>query len=103
MDCPDRLIHHTSANVPGIRLFDGGSAFVVINFCPWCGQQVDDSGLGSRRFADGMKAGLAKATELLDVSADTIRLYAGEMSAQEMRSVRAVLRWKKTEIENLTE
>jgi hypothetical protein len=53
-------------------------------------------------FEDGIKVGLTKAAKLLDVSADTIRLHAGEMSAQEMRSVRAVLQWKKREIESLT-
>lgn len=52
-------------------------------------------------FEDGMKAGLVQAAKLLDVSKDTIRLHTGEMSAQEMRSVRAVLRWKKAEIERL--
>lgn len=52
-------------------------------------------------FEDGVKAGLAKAAKLLSISADTIRLHAGEMSAQEMRSVRAVLQWKKAEIERL--
>lgn len=54
MDCPDRLIHHTAtANMPGIRLFDGGSSFVVITFCPWCGKQVfDNSGLGGNRMIE---------------------------------------------------
>lgn len=62
---------------------------------------VDDLIDGPGAFEDGIKAGLAKAAKLLDISAATIRLHAGEMSAQEMRSVRAVLKWKKTEIEGL--
>ena len=55
MDCPDRLIHHTAvADVPGIRIFDGGSSFVVICFCPWCGKQVfDNSGLEGYRVKEG--------------------------------------------------
>ena len=62
---------------------------------------IDDLIDGPGAFEDGVKAGVARAAKLLDVSAAAIRLHVGEMSAQEMRSVRAVLRWKKTEIENL--
>lgn len=51
MECPDRLIHHTTkAQMPGIRIFDGGNSFAVITFCPWCGKQIfDHSGLGGFR------------------------------------------------------
>jgi hypothetical protein len=56
MACPDRLIHHTAnVNMPGIRIFDGGSSFVVIAFCPWCGKQVfDNSGLEGHRGREGV-------------------------------------------------
>ena len=52
---PDGLIHHTAVvHMPGIRIFDGGSAFVVISFCPWCGTQVfDNSGLEGHRVKEG--------------------------------------------------
>lgn len=41
----------------------------------------------------GAEAERERAAKLLDVSASEIRLHAGEMSAQEMQSVRAVLAW----------
>lgn len=44
------------------------------------------------------RAALEVAAKSLEMSADTIRLHAGEMTAQEMRSVQAVLRWKAAEI-----
>jgi hypothetical protein len=27
----------------GIRVLDGGSSFIVINFCPWCGKNLPAS------------------------------------------------------------
>jgi hypothetical protein len=24
----------------GIRIFDGGSSFIVISYCPWCGEKL---------------------------------------------------------------
>jgi len=51
-----------------------------------------------RQYGLGRNAGLTEAVEVLGVSADTIRLAAGEMTAQEMRSVRAVLRWMQATI-----
>ena len=39
--CPDQLIYHTPvAGVAGIRVHDGGSSFVVIAHCPWCGVKL---------------------------------------------------------------
>lgn len=51
-----------------------------------------------RQYGLGRNAGLSEAVDVLGVSADTIRLAAGEMTAQEMRSVRAVLRWMQATI-----
>jgi len=39
-----------------------------------------------------------EAADALDMSPATIRLHAGEMTAQEMRTVQAVLRWKAAEL-----
>jgi hypothetical protein len=44
---------------------------------------------------------LREAAQTLKMSAQTLRLHAGEMTAQEMRSVQAVLKWKAAELENL--
>jgi hypothetical protein len=46
-----------------------------------------------KQYAAGRRAGLSEAANALTVSPATIRLHAGEMTAQEMRSVRAVLGW----------
>lgn len=42
--------------------------------------------------------GLRDAAATLDVDRQTLRLHAGELSAQEMRAVLAVLGWKRREI-----
>ena len=47
----------------------------------------------SPEYARGFLNGMREAAKGLDVSASTIRLHTGEMTAREMRSVRAVLRW----------
>jgi hypothetical protein len=37
-DCPDALVVHVEeAGEFGIRIHDGGSSFVSIRHCPWCG------------------------------------------------------------------
>ena len=40
MDCPDALVGHFEAGEYGIRIHDGGSAFVRIAYCPWCGTKL---------------------------------------------------------------
>ena len=52
-------------------------------------------------FMDGYRAGLRDAAAKLNPFPATIRLHAGEMTAQEMRTVLAVLGWLRTEIEAL--
>ena len=42
--------------------------------------------------------GLCDAAAMLDVDRQTIRLHAGELSAEEMRTVLAVLVWKRREL-----
>jgi hypothetical protein len=40
-DCPDKLIHHSAGTGEyGIIIHDGGSSYVVINYCPWCGARL---------------------------------------------------------------
>lgn len=40
-ECPDSLIY-VSENKKyfGLRIHDGGSSSVEINFCPWCGASL---------------------------------------------------------------
>jgi rRNA maturation endonuclease Nob1 len=40
-DCPDILIHYSPrSRCCGIIIHDGGSSFVTIDFCPWCGSSL---------------------------------------------------------------
>ena len=40
-DCPDGLIAAPENGAEfGIRIHDGGSSFVSIRYCPWCGAQL---------------------------------------------------------------
>ncbi|HET6249349.1 MAG TPA: hypothetical protein VFE47_16755 [Tepidisphaeraceae bacterium] len=40
-DCPDCLIHYSKErNLYGIIIHDGGSSFVAIRHCPWCGTEL---------------------------------------------------------------
>jgi hypothetical protein len=40
-DCPDRLVYRSAASGDfGLIVHDGGSSYVVIKFCPWCGSDL---------------------------------------------------------------
>jgi hypothetical protein len=62
-----------------------------------------------RPATDGQSADEARrkafleAAEALEMSPSTIRLHAGEMTAQEMRTVQAVLRWKAAVFRSIAE
>jgi len=37
-DCADALVHQSAARGGyGLIVHDGGSSFVIISYCPWCG------------------------------------------------------------------
>jgi len=38
-DCPDALVGRFGDEF-GIRVHDGGTSFVTIRFCPWCGSNL---------------------------------------------------------------
>jgi hypothetical protein len=41
-DCPDNLIYHNErSNQFGLIIHDGGGSFISIQFCPWCGKQLE--------------------------------------------------------------
>jgi hypothetical protein len=44
--------------------------------------------------------GMIDAAAKLDETNETIRLACGELTADEMRAVRAALKWKKSQIES---
>lgn len=37
--CPDVVIEQYKNDV-GLPVKDGGSSYIKINFCPWCGKKV---------------------------------------------------------------
>jgi hypothetical protein len=40
-DCPDNLIFYSARfDEYGIIIHDGGSSFIEISFCPWCGTKL---------------------------------------------------------------
>jgi hypothetical protein len=40
-DCPDNLIFYSAKfDEYGIIIHDGGSSFIEISFCPWCGTKL---------------------------------------------------------------
>ena len=40
-DCPDCLIHYGARNRSyGIIIHDGGSSYIQISHCPWCGTKL---------------------------------------------------------------
>jgi hypothetical protein len=40
-DCPDRLVGRFGVQgTYGLYVHDGGSSYVGINFCPWCGARL---------------------------------------------------------------
>ena len=43
-DCPDSLIYFSQKNKSyGLIIHDGGSSFLQISFCPWCGETLSPS------------------------------------------------------------
>lgn len=43
-ECPDNLIHYSEKlNEYGLIVHDGGSSFVKIDFCPFCGTELSQT------------------------------------------------------------
>ena len=43
-DCADNLIHYSAQfDEHGLIVDDGGSASIVISYCPWCGAKLPES------------------------------------------------------------
>jgi len=40
-DCPDNLIYYSRKSKSfGLIIHDGGSSFISIYYCPWCGKNI---------------------------------------------------------------
>ena len=43
-DCPDAIIEYIPKfDEYGIIIHDGGSSYILINYCPFCGKKLPDS------------------------------------------------------------
>lgn len=44
-DCPDAIVFRSNKNrnMYGLIIHDGGSSFLRIAFCPWCGRKLGAS------------------------------------------------------------
>ena len=42
-ECPDKVIVATKSGY-GLPIRDGGSSFIQINFCPFCGTNLSEEG-----------------------------------------------------------
>jgi hypothetical protein len=45
-ECPDTLILELKDGTYGLSIKDGGSSFVSIKWCPFCGQKLKDKNSG---------------------------------------------------------
>jgi len=42
-ECPDALVNYSElSGAYGLIVHDGGSSFIEIAFCPWCGAKLAD-------------------------------------------------------------
>jgi hypothetical protein len=39
--CPDNILYKQKRGVVGIIVHDGGSSIIGINYCPWCGTELE--------------------------------------------------------------
>lgn len=57
-DCPDCLIQYSPRfREYGLIVHDGGSSYIIIRFCPWCGTQFPAS-LRDRWFEEMERLGI---------------------------------------------
>jgi hypothetical protein len=40
--CPDRVITRTTDGAYGLPVHDGGTSYITITYCPWCGCALVD-------------------------------------------------------------
>jgi hypothetical protein len=40
LDCADRLVERTKSGEYGLLIHDGGSSYIVIEYCAWCGRHI---------------------------------------------------------------
>ena len=42
--CPDRLVFYDDRfDEYGLIVHDGGQSYIIINYCPWCGEKLPES------------------------------------------------------------
>lgn len=62
-DCPDSLVgRYGSRSEYGLRIHDGGSSFVAIRYCPWCGTALKAA--SGRRASGGRRVDRRKTSTM---------------------------------------
>ncbi len=47
-ECPDSLVYYSGrSDEYGLIVHDGGTSYIVIGYCPWCGAKLPESQRGS--------------------------------------------------------
>lgn len=71
-ECPDVMVVWSQTHGPGLPVRDGGSSFITINHCPWCGTEIavkDENGIDPVISPDDEGAGALR--EYLDLRASS--------------------------------
>jgi hypothetical protein len=46
-ECADSLVYYSDRSIEyGLIVHDGGSSYIVIGYCPWCGSKLPESKSG---------------------------------------------------------
>jgi hypothetical protein len=48
-DCADQVVYRTDSGDFGLIIHDGGSSYIAIEFCPWCGSALGSVDEGKER------------------------------------------------------
>ena len=64
----------------GLRILDGGSSYLVIMFCPWCGHKLPDS-LREEWFDNLERLGIDPYGDEIPTDFSDARWYAGQGGA----------------------
>ena len=58
--CPDFMVHRNPDGNYGLKVFDGGHSYILIEFCPWCGTKLFER----KRLVPEIKPTISRAEDL---------------------------------------
>lgn len=89
------------ARMVAYRIADVDAWVAARTFVAHAAEKKDEPGV--RTYELGRRDAFATAADMLNQSAQAIRLAMGEMTAQEMRTVKAALEWRAAALRNMAE